>query len=68
MRKKQSSRSSTSSSHSVKIDFKPNTVIYEKTTTSPNVINTIKLDVKPQNINDPTIESRTNLKYEEEGQ
>lgn len=67
MKKKQSSRSSSSSSSKtrVRIDFKPNTVIYEKTSTNKNITNTVQLDVQPQNMNAPTIESETNLKDEE---
>lgn len=59
MKKKQSSRSSSSSSSKtrVRVDFKPNMVIYEKTNINQNTKNTIKLDIKPQGINDPTIES-----------
>lgn len=43
-------------SPNLRIDFKPNTIIYEKTLNFEGKPFTIRMDVKPQKPNAPTIE------------
>lgn len=62
MKKKQSSRKSSSSTKKVIFNFKPNTTIYEKTTTGNGIKNTIKLEIRPTSPNEPTIESKTTIR------
>lgn len=44
-------------SPNLRIDFKPNTTIYEKTVINGNTKSIIKLDVKAQKPSEPTIEN-----------
>lgn len=44
-------------SPNLRIDFKPNTTIYEKIVINGNTKSIIKLDVKPQKHSEPTIEN-----------
>lgn len=54
-----------SANKKIKIDiWPPNTIIYEQKVQTQNTTNTMKVDVKPHNPNEATIES--NLKTDKE--
>ena len=58
-------RSYPKSANRLKIQFKPNATMYEKTIQDENMKNTIKIEFKPTLPNEPTIKSITRIKEEE---